>query len=561
MYIRNIIILSLIILFSPLQAQDLAQSFLKERDEVYFSFYADQQTIQKVSKIVSIDNYNAVSGGTTAYANEEEWKQFSRLNLSYKILTPPSLRHRDLNMKDYVDIRKLRDWDFYPTYDAYVDMMEQYQEDFPDLCEVFSIGNTNNGREILVAKISDNIGIREAEPQFLYTSTMHGDETAGYIMMLRLIDHLLNNYDSNPRIAHMINNIEIWINPLANPDGTYALGNQTVYGATRYNSIGVDLNRNFPDPEDGPHPDGNEWQIETLAFMNVAEENHFVMSSNIHGGAEVCNYPWDTWAQLHPDTDWWEYVCREFADTAQYHSPPGYMTFYGGVTNGYAWYSVAGGRQDYMTYFHQGREFTLEMSNDKLLPASQLNNHWDYTYRSFLNYLEQVLYGLKGTITDIDTGEPLVAKIYVVDHEEDSSWAYSGRQFGKYSRMLNEGTYDVRYSSPGYFPETYENVTIINRNTTILDVQLKWMFSVMEEPLATRVKLSPNPVTSNYFSVGSEYGIKEIRISNLSGKEVFLQKYDNEKRVFINTSGFTATTYLVNIRTEKGIVTRKIIKM
>lgn len=554
--------LSLIIQFSILSAlifaQDNVSNILKERNEIYFSFQIGHESLQHLSKLLSISHYSPSTQEAIAYANAQQWKEFERLGIPYTIETPPSMRTRALKMKNHVDIRNIQDWDFYPTYEAYVDMMEQFATDFPGLCEVFSIGNTYGGRELLMARISDNVNVSESEPQFLYTATIHGDETAGYIMMLRLIDYLLNNYDTDPRIANIVDNIEIWINPLANPDGTYALGNQTVYGATRYNKHGVDLNRNFPDPEDGPHPDGNEWQIETLAFMELAENNHFVMSSNIHGGAEVCNYPWDTWPQLHPDTDWWEYVCGEFADTAHFYSPPGYMTFLGGVTNGYQWYSIAGGRQDYMTYFHQGREFTMEMSDEKLLPESQLNAHWEYTYRSYLNYLEQVLYGLKGTVTDIDTGEPLVAQIFVLDHEADSSWAYSGEQFGIYSRMLHEGTYDVRYSSPGYFPETYEDVAISNRNTTTLDVQLKWMFSVLEEPWAKGVRISPNPVTSDYLMVKSDFGISWITINSMIGKEVLRHEINNEKRAFINTSALSPSMYIINIQTTKGLLSRKV---
>lgn len=55
-----------------------------------------------------------------------------------------------------------------------------------------------------------------------------------------------------------------------------------------------------------------------------------------------------------------------------------------GVTNGYAWYAVAGGRQDYMTYFMHGREVTIELCHTKLTTASQLPTYWNYNKASLL---------------------------------------------------------------------------------------------------------------------------------------------------------------------------------
>ena len=74
---------------------------------------------------------------------------------------------------------------------------------------------------------------------------MHGDELAGYILSLRLIDYILNGYNNNTRLTELVNKIDIWINPLANPDGAYYGGNQDVWSAIRYNSNWVDLNRNY----------------------------------------------------------------------------------------------------------------------------------------------------------------------------------------------------------------------------------------------------------------------------------------------------------------------------
>ena len=178
---------------------------------------------------------------------------------------------------------------------------------------------------------------------------MHGNELAGYVLSLRLINYILDNYGNNQRITNLVNEIDIWINPLANPDGAYAGGNQNVNFATRYNANWVDLNRNYPDPQDGPHPDGNPYQEETNIFLALADSINFTLSANIHGGVEVCNYPWDTWSNLTADNDWWQYVSHEYADTCQANSVSGYFNYLNdGITNGNDWYEVNGGRQDYM---------------------------------------------------------------------------------------------------------------------------------------------------------------------------------------------------------------------
>ena len=90
-----------------------------------------------------------------------------------------------------------------------------------------------------------------------------------------------------------------------------------MWSATRNNANSIDLNRNYPDPQDGPHPDGNAWQDETLFFMGLADSINFTISANMHGGVEVINYPWDTWSNLTADNNWWQYVSREYADSCQ----------------------------------------------------------------------------------------------------------------------------------------------------------------------------------------------------------------------------------------------------
>ncbi len=457
------------VLPNPLLPQQDITEYFNHHPEIYFSFnISSKDEVNILTHIISIDN---VTGNTVfAYANEEEFIEFLKLGYKYAVLTRPSLLVTPSMSSGIEDF--MLSWDSYPTYEMYVSMMTQFAANYPAICQLIDAGNTVQGRKILFVKISDNINIREPEPQFMFSSTMHGDETTGYILMLRLIDSLLTSYGSVPRITNLINNAEIWINPNANPDGTYRTGNHTVSGATRSNANNVDLNRNFPDPVAGPHPDGKPWQPETIAMMNLAQTNNFILSSNFHGGAEVVNYPWDTWAQLHADNNWFIYISRRYADTVHANSSPPYMRgFNNGITNGYAWYRITGGRQDYYTYFARGRETTIEISNTKLLPASQLPAHWNYNKKSFLDYIENTLYGIRGIVTDT-SGNPLKAMISVSGHDFNQSEIFSDSITGFYNRMIMAGTYTLTFSAPDHFPQTVQNVSVANLSSTELNILL-----------------------------------------------------------------------------------------
>lgn len=424
--------------------------------------------LETIGKMVSIDNYK--NHTVTAYTNKEQLEEFRRkTNYKFKILPHPSTG-KSLTMATTVE--EMANWDRYPTHGVYVEMMQNFATDYPDICQLDTIGFSIENRPILAVKISDNVSEEEAEPEVFYTSTMHGDETTGFVLHLRLIDYLLSNYDNDTEATTLVDEMEIWINPNSNPDGTYNGGDNTVSSATRSNANGVDLNRNFKDPQDGDHPDENSWQQENVAMMNFAEAHNFVLSQNTHGGAEVVNYPWDTYERRHADDTWWQYIGHQYADSAQENAPSDYFNgFNDGITNGYDWYSISGGRQDYMNYFHHCREFTLEISNVKLLAVEELPNHWTYNHRALINYLKEANYGIQGIVTN-EAGEPLDAEIRITGHDIDNSWVMTDPNHGDYYRPIEEGTFTVEVSAYGYEPQTFNNISTTYGEATTLDVTL-----------------------------------------------------------------------------------------
>ncbi len=163
-------------------------------------------------------------------------------------------------------------------------------------------------------------------------------------------------------------------------------------------------------------------QKETLDMMKFMRSHNFVLSANFHSGEEVVNYPWDRWEIRHPDDNWFYYISRKYADTVHIHSAAGYMTFLdNGVTNGWDWYAIYGGRQDYVTWELHGREVTIELDDNFITPISQLGSLWEANYRSLIGYLENALYGIRGTVTDNITGEAVPAKVFIEGHDADNS--------------------------------------------------------------------------------------------------------------------------------------------
>lgn len=495
-------------------------------EEYYFRFQINTPgELHQLTRLISIDN---VDGRTVyAYANDKELERFKKLKYQFEILPHPGIL---IQPEMAHSTRDLHNWNVYPTYQQYDSMMTQFATDYPNLCRIKNAGLSVQFRKILFAKISDNVQQEEDEPEVMFTSTMHGDETTGYVLMLRLIDYLLSNYGSDPQVTNLVDNCEIWINPLANPDGTYYGGNNTVYNARRYNANWVDLNRNFPDPQDGPHPDGHPWQPETIAMMNLATRHNFVISANFHGGAEVVNYPWDTWPHLHADNNWYITISRDYADSAQAYSPPGYMNdLSNGITNGYAWYEVNGGRQDYMNYWQGCREVTIELSHTKLLPANQLPDHWNYNKEAFLKFFENALYGIRGVVTDASTGQPMDAVVRVLGHDLDGSEVFTDPDVGDYHRMLSPGTYNLEFTAEHYLPDTVYNVTVTAGNATTVDVQLQREIvtgiDLPERQTPAEILLEPNfpnpfnPATTIRFTT-TVPGYIMLKVFNTLGEQV-----------------------------------------
>ena len=442
--------------------------------ERYFRFtIKDKSELDRLTRTISIARVNHDT--VHAYANEKEWATFRSMGYDAVALPYPRWRYEREVSKS---LMALQDWDSYPTYQRYLTMMARYATDFPSFCRLDTIGLSVEGRLILALKISRMVNIREDRPQVFYTSSMHGDELTGCILLLRLADYLLNQYGQataeGQRVTKLLDNVEIWLNPLFNPDGAYRLGGDTsVSSATRYNARGVDLNRNFPDRILYPVNTIDGREPETQAMMLWTRKHNFTLSANFHSGVRVVNYPWDNGATSGtysrcPDDQWFIHVSRTFATPN-----PDIMNggFRNGITNGCEWYVIYGGRQDWMNWWNGGREVTIELENDGIPPGSWLPLYWSHNKESFLAYMEEALQGIRGIVADAETHLPLKARLDAVDPL--SLPVFSDSTVGDYHYLLLPGTYSIVVQAPGYEPDTIHNIVVAESLATRVDIALR----------------------------------------------------------------------------------------
>jgi carboxypeptidase D len=376
--------------------------------------------------------------------------------------------------------------DDYHTNDEIQSQFAAWQLAYPTLFHYESLGLSVQGRNLWACKISDNVNSDESEIEVKYISTMHGNENVGTENCIRFAEDLLLNYGINPDLTALVNDFEIWMLPMMNPDGNAV--------SQRWNANGVDLNRDFPDRCDDSVNTTTGRQIETALVMNWSAARNFVLSANFHTGALVVNYPWDnncTGGAVYTPTQedaLFIWVSRRYCEAnPRMRINTAFMVPDTGITNGADWYEISGGMQDWNYVWMGDKEVTIELDTGQPPPSGQLEALWQENRYSMRYYFLEAKYGVRGIVTDSTTGLPLRASIRL---STIPYLTYSSALNGDYFRILQNGIYSLTYSAPGYQSKTYPSVAVSGGVPTILDVQLARVPSPV-------VSTSPDSITAS----------------------------------------------------------------
>jgi hypothetical protein len=192
----------------------------------------------------------------------------------------------------------------------------------PQLCSAkVSIGQSLEGRELWMVKISDNVGTDESEPEVFFDAVHHAREPLSMGATLLFMDELLAGYGTDPEATFLIDGRELFFVPCVNPDG-YEYNRQTNPnggGMWRKNrrpnaggSFGVDLNRNYATAWNAPNggsstdPTSDTYrgtapfsEPETQVLEAFAASRQFVQVFTTHTYTDVLLRPFG-WVAQHP---------------------------------------------------------------------------------------------------------------------------------------------------------------------------------------------------------------------------------------------------------------------
>lgn len=429
----------------------------------------------------------------------------------------------------------------YHTYPEILSELDSLQS-IPEYSDVFRVDTIGYSKRdtlpIVAAVISDNVHTREDEPRILFVGQVHAEEILGVEAVLKLMEDLLDPPATQAIHASILKQqLEIWIVPTANPEGMTVVydGLDYTYRKNKHdfspegpwpngvfdfdpsigNDIdGVDINRNFDfnwifgegflvedhssyganyDYYKGPAPFS---EPETRALRDLALSERFTFSIIWHSARSgtLSEEVFTSWNWGHgkksPDFPIMKSIGDRIANlTIKQNGVGSYTSHVSTSRNGKAhdWFYTQTGCFQYLvecgTADLQPDSALIEDTADRLQPCMY------FLMDRSIGYQEDAAQ-ITGIVTRMTTGEPIEGAVVRIDSVDTGVLApRTTDEFGRYRRIVQEGSYHVIISAEGYYSQEFD-VTANNSGITTLDAELV--------PIVTRT-LSLNIIPDSSF--------------------------------------------------------------
>ncbi len=394
--------------------------------------------------------------------------------------------------------------EYHATGDTY-DLIKAVAAANPDIVSLFSIGSTIENRQLIVAKVSDNVASDEKdEPDVLIMAGTHAREWTTYHAAAYLLNYLTGHYrrtaegalqvsppgvlDNDSMASWLIDNREIYILTMVNPDGieyshttdaNWRKNREPNPGAVGLACTGTDINRNFdwhwgelqgdshnPCAEDyagplradgyagilgwrpGDSPPGAFSTAEARALRDFENAHDFQTAVSLHSYSDLVLYPWG-------------YTSAPSPDNADFVAMADVMANQTGYTpeQGDTLYKTAGVWDDW-TYGVTGAfSFTIEMGTAFQPPAEEILNQSRLVLQPEL-YLAEVAddLHLHAPVVEVHAEPSTAVDVNAPTHISAKVDAFNGLDSGKVALVYSTdggASWSERPMSPGADGSTY----------------------------------------------------------------------------------------------------------
>lgn len=284
---------------------------------------------------IDITYYNGEAGYIDAIVDEDQIRTIRESGFLINPIVEDLKAHAE-------QLRTGGYFDLFHTYDEMLAEMQQIVTAHPDIASLHDIGDSYNkvhdrgGYDIWALKISDHVEIDDkSEADALFMANIHAREIITPEIIMYFMHYLVDRYGTDSYVTHLVNNREIWLIPMINPDGHEYVFSGDIANLLPINNSdpiwwrknmsdndssgtfnssydGVDLNRNF----------GYQWgyndigsrgrpgsltyrglepfsEPESQAIRDFVGEHNFITSLSYHSYGRLWLYPWG-YAEVDP---------------------------------------------------------------------------------------------------------------------------------------------------------------------------------------------------------------------------------------------------------------------
>jgi hypothetical protein len=231
--------------------------------------YAGQQVVQVTARTaeeaelihkLNLDIWSCFEpeiGTFDVRVTPEQLTQLGDLGIPFRVLIADLQSLVDSERESIARAAQAANGDWFQSYKQYSeinDHLDFLAQSYPDLTQTATIGQSIEGRDIRMIRVTgpDAEGNpRDGRPAFVINGTQHAREWISPMTVMFAAEHLLGQYDADPRTRAVLDAVDFYFVPAINPDGyDFTWTNDRFWRKNRRvndrpNCPGVDLNRNW----------------------------------------------------------------------------------------------------------------------------------------------------------------------------------------------------------------------------------------------------------------------------------------------------------------------------